>query len=135
MDWFSDSFVGAVIQFGHEQVIIVRDEEHKEKLPKELRGNIVLTVLESKGLEFEDVLVYNFFTDSNCGDDWRVINTYLTEMGITNTQTTGSSSPWVLLLVERNFGRSKLIFSQGKSTTLIVISHSILLNINYYVVN
>jgi hypothetical protein len=33
-------------------------------------------VQESKGLEFDDVLLYNFFTDGDCGDLWRVVTNY-----------------------------------------------------------
>jgi hypothetical protein len=40
------------------------------------QGNIVLTVAEAKGLEFEDVLVYNFFSDSPLSTEWRVIHSY-----------------------------------------------------------
>ena len=35
-----------------------------------------MTVQEAKGLEFDDVLIYNFFTDSDAGDLWRVISNY-----------------------------------------------------------
>lgn len=48
-------------EFGAEQVIIVRNEEAKKSV-----GNvgIVMTVFEAKGMEFNDVLLYNFFTHS-----------------------------------------------------------------------
>ncbi|KAJ5166413.1 DNA helicase UvrD-like C-terminal [Penicillium canariense] len=51
-----------VADFGAEQVILVRDETSKNKLQSQI-GEIalVLTILESKGMEFDDVLVYNFF--------------------------------------------------------------------------
>ena len=53
------------IEFGAHQAIIVPSEEVKKKLPKSLQGAIVLTVLEAKGLEFNDVLLFNFFSGSN----------------------------------------------------------------------
>lgn len=34
---------------------------------------------ESKGLEFDDVLLYNFFTESEAGDHWRVVSNYTEE--------------------------------------------------------
>jgi DNA helicase IV len=40
----------------------------KEKIPEELGLALVLTVYEAKGLEFDDVLLYNFFTDSEVCD-------------------------------------------------------------------
>ena len=43
----------------------------KEKIPEELGLALVLTVYEAKGLEFDDVLLYNFFTDSEvCRTDF-----------------------------------------------------------------
>lgn len=43
----------------------------KEKIPEELGLALVLTVYEAKGLEFDDVLLYNFFTDSEvCQPDF-----------------------------------------------------------------
>jgi hypothetical protein len=45
-------------------VILVANEKAKEKIPEELGLALVLTVYEAKGLEFDDVLLYNFFTDS-----------------------------------------------------------------------
>ena len=54
----------SAIEFGARQAIIVQSDKAKEKLPSELRTGIVLTVFESKGLEFDDVLLYNFFADS-----------------------------------------------------------------------
>lgn len=43
----------------------------KEKIPEELGLALVLTVYEAKGLEFDDVLLYNFFTDSEvCHTDF-----------------------------------------------------------------
>ena len=52
------------IEFGARQAIIVRSNQAKGKLPDELKVGIVLTVNEAKGLEFDDVLLYNFFADS-----------------------------------------------------------------------
>ncbi len=52
------------IEFGAHQVIIVQSEATKKALPDVLQAGIVLTVFEAKGLEFDDVLLYNFFADS-----------------------------------------------------------------------
>ena len=51
----------SAIEFGAHQVIIVQSEEAKKKIPDVLKAGIVLTVFESKGLEFDDVLLYDFF--------------------------------------------------------------------------
>lgn len=58
------------------QVILVANEMAKEKIPEELELALVLTVYEAKGLEFDDVLLYNFFTDSEvCHIDFFSHNT------------------------------------------------------------
>ena len=54
----------SAIEFGAHQVIIVQSEDAKRALPSELQAGIVLTVFEAKGLEFDDVLLYDFFKDS-----------------------------------------------------------------------
>lgn len=54
----------SAIEFGAHQVILVQSKEAKDKLPDILKGAIALTIFEAKGLEFDDVLLYNFFTDS-----------------------------------------------------------------------
>ena len=57
------------IEFGAHQVVLVSSEKSKEDLPEELSCALVLTIYESKGLEFDDVLLYNFFKDSQVGQD------------------------------------------------------------------
>ena len=70
------------IEFGAGQVIIVRDEEAKRRLPAALRDSIVCTVFEAKGLEFTDVLLFNFFSDSPTkNNEWRCVLELLEEAG------------------------------------------------------
>ena len=52
------------IEFGCNQVIIVRDQASKESLPEILKHALCLTIYEAKGLEFDDVILYNFFSGS-----------------------------------------------------------------------
>jgi len=40
------------------------DEAARENIPEELRIGLILTIVEAKGLEFDDILIYNFFKDS-----------------------------------------------------------------------
>ena len=58
--------------FGAEQVILVRDDQAKMELQAKI-GDIalILTILESKGMEFEDVLLYKFFSSSSHGSVYR----------------------------------------------------------------
>jgi len=53
-----------ISDFGAEQVIIVKNENVKQGLKKVLPQTLILTIYQSKGLEFEDVVLYNFFSDS-----------------------------------------------------------------------
>ena len=55
------------MKFGARQVIIVQTDAAKESLPAALSAlsDITLTVFQAKGLEFDDVLLYNFFCDSH----------------------------------------------------------------------
>ncbi|NXU52297.1 TRNK1 protein, partial [Turnix velox] len=64
------------IEFGSHQVVLVANETAKEKIPEELSLALVLTVYEAKGLEFDDVLLYNFFTDSEASKEWKIISSY-----------------------------------------------------------
>ncbi|CDW90518.1 lupus brain antigen [Stylonychia lemnae] len=66
----SSESVGNGPQFGCNQVIIVRDQESKHNLPEFLKSMLCLTVYEAKGLEFDDVILFNFFEDSKCGNQW-----------------------------------------------------------------
>lgn len=64
--------------FGAEQVILVRDDEAKANLQSKI-GDIalVLTILESKGMEFDDVLIYNFFTGGGHASSYRTLHVLL----------------------------------------------------------
>ncbi|EIN13313.1 P-loop containing nucleoside triphosphate hydrolase protein [Punctularia strigosozonata HHB-11173 SS5] len=70
---FGDS--RAPIEFGAQQCILVRDDAARDKL-RTRAGDVglIMTIPESKGLEFNDVLLYNFFEDSTVdAARWRVI--------------------------------------------------------------
>ncbi|KAI0693657.1 hypothetical protein BC835DRAFT_1352925 [Cytidiella melzeri] len=66
---------GSHIEFGARQCIIVRDDAAHDRLRAQVGDiGLVLTIYESKGLEFDDVLLYNFFEDSPVDvTQWRVI--------------------------------------------------------------
>lgn len=70
---FGDS--GSQIEFGAQQCIMVRDDAAKEKLQAQIGDiGLIMTPYESKGLEFNDVLLYNFFADSTVDlSQWRVV--------------------------------------------------------------
>ncbi|THH32624.1 hypothetical protein EUX98_g1581 [Antrodiella citrinella] len=66
---------GSQIEFGAKQCILVRDDAAREKLRTQVGDiGLILTLYESKGLEFDDVLLYNFFEDSTVdAAQWRVV--------------------------------------------------------------
>ena len=57
---------GHALEFGANQCVLVMSEAERVRLRKEFPTSLVLTVEQSKGLEFHDILVCNFF-DSNAG--------------------------------------------------------------------
>ncbi|KAJ6813050.1 uncharacterized protein M6B38_145180 [Iris pallida] len=66
------------IEFGSEQVILVRDVHNREKVLHQIGHRaLVLTVKECKGLEFEDVLLYNFFEGSPSRNQWRILYEFM----------------------------------------------------------
>ncbi|EIN13316.1 P-loop containing nucleoside triphosphate hydrolase protein [Punctularia strigosozonata HHB-11173 SS5] len=67
---------GAPIEFGAQQCILVRDDAARDRLRADVGDiGLIMTLYESKGLEFNDarVLLYNFFEDSTVDvSQWRV---------------------------------------------------------------
>ncbi|KAF2298178.1 hypothetical protein GH714_016782 [Hevea brasiliensis] len=73
------NFVG----FGAEQVILVRDDSARKEVYNYVgKQALVLTIMECKGLEFQDVLLYNFFGSSPLKNKWRVIYEYMKEQNL-----------------------------------------------------
>ncbi|KAJ0095766.1 hypothetical protein Patl1_14988 [Pistacia atlantica] len=83
---------GDVVGFGAEQVILVRDDCAR-KFISDCVGNqaLVLTIVESKGLEFQDVLLFNFFGSSHLKNQWRVIYEYMKEQNLLDSTSPRSS--------------------------------------------
>ncbi|XP_048589125.1 TPR and ankyrin repeat-containing protein 1 isoform X2 [Nematostella vectensis] len=65
------------IEFGAHQVILVASDESRQSMPDELKHGLVMTIYEAKGLEFDDVLIYNFFKDSQARKEWRVVSSFV----------------------------------------------------------
>ena len=60
-----DGQSGGFNEYGEARVVLVRDEETCDKLQEKLgRSSLVLTILESKGMEFDDVFLYDFLSTS-----------------------------------------------------------------------
>ncbi|KAI8825760.1 uncharacterized protein EV422DRAFT_503134 [Fimicolochytrium jonesii] len=57
---------------GAEQVVILRTEKSRKLVETLLPDTLILDIIEAKGLEFQDVLLFNFFEDSTFRS-WRVL--------------------------------------------------------------
>ncbi|VAH52131.1 unnamed protein product [Triticum turgidum subsp. durum] len=69
--------------FGADQVILVRDDATKKQIIDVVgKQALVLTIVECKGLEFQDVLLYNFFGSSPLRNKWRVLYGYMKHKAI-----------------------------------------------------
>ncbi|KAL6295349.1 hypothetical protein ACE6H2_003491 [Prunus campanulata] len=74
---------GNIVGFGAEQVILVRDDGARKEVSMFVgKHALVLTIVECKGLEFQDVLLYNFFGSSPLKNKWRVIYDYMKEQDL-----------------------------------------------------
>ncbi|KAI3949300.1 hypothetical protein MKW98_023237 [Papaver atlanticum] len=69
--------------FGAEQVILVRDDSVRKEIADHIgKQALVPTIAECKGLEFQDVLLYNFFGTSPLNSQWRVVYGYMKEQNL-----------------------------------------------------
>ncbi|XP_057781571.1 uncharacterized protein LOC130999895 [Salvia miltiorrhiza] len=74
---------GKWVGFGADQVILVRDDSAKKEISDYIGHQaLILTIVECKGLEFQDVLLYNFFGSSPLSNQWRVLYKFLYEKGL-----------------------------------------------------
>ncbi|XP_068331779.1 uncharacterized protein [Pyrus communis] len=72
-----------IVGFGAEQVILVRDDDARKEVSKFVgKHALVLTIVECKELEFQDVLLYNFFGSSPMKTKWRVIYDYMKDQDL-----------------------------------------------------
>ncbi|KAK2635999.1 hypothetical protein Ddye_030791 [Dipteronia dyeriana] len=79
----SGNFGGNMVGFGAQQVILVRDDCARKEISNQVgKQALVLTIVDCKGLEFQDVLLYNFFSSSNLKNKWRVIYEYMKEQDL-----------------------------------------------------
>jgi len=68
--------------FGASQVIIVREQAVKTQLPEFMKSMLCLTVYESKGLEFDDVILFNFFAMGEIkSNSWKFLQHIQSETG------------------------------------------------------
>ncbi|TFK22062.1 P-loop containing nucleoside triphosphate hydrolase protein [Coprinopsis marcescibilis] len=78
VDFLAGGNLGETL-FGAQQCIIVRDEKARSKLIDQVGDvGVIMTLYDSKGLEFDDVLLYQFFEDSPVDfNEWRVMESLI----------------------------------------------------------
>ncbi|KAI5120222.1 hypothetical protein M0805_000036 [Coniferiporia weirii] len=76
-----------MVEFGAQQCILVRNDAARDELRKNVgQIGLILTLYESKGLEFDDVLLYNFFKDSPSDlSQWRMVLNAVPEVEASST--------------------------------------------------
>ena len=65
------------VQFGCNQVIIVKNKATKERVESLYGHALCLTVIEAKGLEFDDVILFDFFNDSINNEIWKKLVNFI----------------------------------------------------------
>jgi hypothetical protein len=65
-------------QVKNRQIVIVRDQLTQEELQKKLGdGSLVFTILQSKGMEYDDIFLFDFFSSSPCPRSFRSLQELL----------------------------------------------------------
>ncbi|XP_052204549.1 uncharacterized protein LOC127809634 [Diospyros lotus] len=83
---------GDFVGFGAEQVILVRDDCARMEMSSSVgKRALILTIVECKGLEFQDVLLYNFFGSSPLKNQWRVIYQFMKELDLLDASVPSQS--------------------------------------------
>ncbi|CAD7695958.1 unnamed protein product [Ostreobium quekettii] len=90
------------VEFGAHQVILLRNTTSIDNLPEPIRnsGALIMTVSQSKGLEFDDVFLVDFFSDSLASREWRVVGQYLDNLADLEKQSGAENLPGGMPLVD-----------------------------------
>ena len=105
--------------FGAEQVILVRDMRSKTNLRNQV-GDValILTILESKGMEFADVILWNFFSECPDQAGVRVLNALKNDQdGFDPRRHGGMCSELKHLYVAITRARNQLSIIESSETT------------------
>lgn len=80
------------------RVILVRDEQTQSALQKQVpTSTLVLTIAQSKGMEFDDVFLYNFFTTSPYRSDFKILEDLLCERYSLETGESARYANWDMI--------------------------------------
>ncbi|KAH7339885.1 hypothetical protein B0J17DRAFT_657189 [Rhizoctonia solani] len=74
---FEDFLLRSSSSLGAQQAVLVKSEEIAEQLSSRISEFCpILTIADSKGLEFDDIILYNFFSESDCEEAWDFVHGY-----------------------------------------------------------
>ena len=110
-------------EFGAEQAILVRDTRAKASLVKQI-GEVanILTILESKGMEFEDVILWNFFSECPDQAGLRSLEALDKEPGsFDSSKNSGMCSELKHLYVAITRARVQLFIMESSGTTATTV--------------
>ena len=109
--------------FGAEQVILVRDAHMKSRLQAQIGdAALILTILESKGMEFDDVILWNFFSECPDQAGLRSLQTLEEEPAIFDSKRHGGMcSELKNLYVAITRARVQLFIMESSETTATTI--------------
>ncbi|KAG9097775.1 hypothetical protein FRC06_007201 [Ceratobasidium sp. 370] len=72
---FENFLLNSISSLGAQQAILVRSEELEERLTSRMSKFCpILTIAKSKGLEFDDILLYDFFAESESPLAWEFVH-------------------------------------------------------------
>lgn len=99
------------------RVILVRDEQTQSALQKKVpTSTLVLTIAQSKGMEFDDVFLYNFFTTSPYRSDFKILEDLLCERYSLETGESARYANWDMI----DSVSDKHIFSPRPSVNVLI---------------
>lgn len=77
-------------------MILVRSLEDIKRLPEAVQNSnaIIMTIGQSKGLEFEDVFLYDFFNNSLAGSEWNVLWDVKKSLDAGEPSAAGDQNSW-----------------------------------------
>lgn len=108
--------------FGGERVILVRDDQSQQELQSKVKDSaLVLSILQSKGMEFEDVFLYDFFTTTPYSSDFQILEDLFEKYhssGISLNQPTCIYCLFIILEDIDKYARKEIDIVSGDSSML-----------------
>ena len=95
--------------FGTRQVFITRGQESKDIAESLFPDSLVFTIVEAKGMEFDDVILFNYFSDSKSRISWSAFQNCM------NVSTYKTNRPIPLSITQNSVRYTREIDSADRS--------------------